>query len=35
MAEDDGDYCSEYCEDAVKAGIVEIGCGCEHQGCSG
>lgn len=28
-------YCSEYCEDAHKAGIMEIGCGCEHEACLG
>jgi hypothetical protein len=26
-------YCGEYCEDAVKADVMEIGCGCEHQPC--
>jgi hypothetical protein len=26
-------YCSEYCEDADKAGVMEIGCGCEHPPC--
>lgn len=26
-------YCGEYCEEAEKAGVVEIGCGCEHNGC--
>ena len=26
-------YCSEYCEDAEKAGVMEIGCGCEHDPC--
>ncbi len=29
----DGKYCSEYCENAHKAGVTEIGCGCEHAGC--
>jgi hypothetical protein len=27
----DDKYCSEYCKDAKD--IMEIGCGCEHQGC--
>ena len=26
-------YCSEYCEDAEKTGVLEIGCGCEHAPC--
>ena len=26
-------YCSEYCENAQKAGVLEIGCGCEHAPC--
>lgn len=26
-------YCSEYCEEAHKVGITEIGCGCEHDSC--
>jgi hypothetical protein len=30
----DSDYCSRYCEDAHKAGINEIGCSCQHAGCS-
>jgi hypothetical protein len=25
--------CGEYCEEAEKAGVLEIGCGCEHDGC--
>ncbi len=29
----DSKYCSEYCEDAEKAGVMEIGCGCEHAPC--
>ena len=28
-------YCGEYCEDAHKAGVMEIGCGCEHPECLG
>ena len=23
-------YCSEYCEEAEKSKVMEIGCGCEH-----
>ena len=30
---EDSKYCSEYCEDAVKSDVMEIGCGCEHDGC--
>jgi hypothetical protein len=30
---EDAKYCSEYCEDAEKAGVLEIGCGCEHPAC--
>ena len=26
-------YCGEYCEDAEKARVNEIGCGCEHDAC--
>ena len=26
-------YCSEYCENAEKAGVIEIGCSCEHAAC--
>jgi hypothetical protein len=26
-------YCSEYCEEAEKSGVMEIGCGCEHPPC--
>lgn len=33
VAERDSDYCSEYCEDAEDAGVVEIACGCEHTAC--
>jgi hypothetical protein len=29
----DNKYCSEYCEEAEKTGVVEIGCGCEHAPC--
>ena len=29
----DGKYCSEYCRDAEKSGVLEIGCGCEHEPC--
>jgi len=30
---DDQKYCSEYCENAERTGVAEIGCGCEHPGC--
>lgn len=26
-------FCSEYCENAQKSGVMEIGCGCEHAAC--
>ena len=26
-------YCSEYCKNAEKSGVAEIGCGCEHSPC--
>jgi hypothetical protein len=32
-ARGDNKYCSEYCENADDAGVVEIACGCEHPGC--
>lgn len=28
-------FCSVYCEDANKSGVIEIGCGCEHAACLG
>lgn len=31
--EADNKYCSEYCKNAEEAGVVEIGCGCEHTPC--
>jgi hypothetical protein len=31
--EDGSKYCSEYCEEAEKSGVLEIGCGCEHPPC--
>lgn len=31
--EADSKYCSEYCEEAEKSGVVEIGCGCGHRPC--
>lgn len=32
-AQNNSKYCGEYCEDAEKAGVVEIGCSCEHDAC--
>jgi hypothetical protein len=26
-------FCSKYCEEAEKSGVMEIGCGCEHAPC--
>jgi len=31
--EGDDKYCSEYCKNAEKSGVLEIGCGCEHAPC--
>ena len=31
--EKDSKYRSEYCKNAEKSGVMEIGCGCEHDGC--
>ncbi len=31
--EKDSKYCSEYCREAEKSHVMEIGCGCEHDGC--
>ena len=33
QASRDSKYCGEYCEDAEKARVIEISCGCEHSGC--
>jgi hypothetical protein len=33
MTGPDEKYCSEYCENAEKSGVAEIGCGCEHSPC--
>jgi hypothetical protein len=35
LAEEGGDYCSTYCEDAAAGGRHEArdGCGCGHPGC--
>ncbi len=30
---DGQEFCSEYCREAVRQDITEIGCSCEHQGC--
>ena len=32
-AEQGSKYCSEYCENAERSKVMEIGCGCEHPGC--
>ena len=32
-AQPDSKCCGEYCEEAEKAGVIEIGCGCEHDPC--
>ena len=33
IASGDADYCGVYCENAAKAGEIEIACGCGHPGC--
>lgn len=33
QASEGSKYCGEYCEDAEKSGVLEIGCGCEHGPC--
>jgi hypothetical protein len=33
MTDPDEKYCGEYCENAEKSGVAEIGCGCEHSPC--
>jgi hypothetical protein len=32
-AEKGSKYCSEYCEEAEKSRVMEIGCGCKHPAC--
>src|ERR1044071_1185213 len=32
-AEQGSKYCGEYCKEADKSHVMEIGCGCEHDGC--
>ena len=32
-AVEDSKYCGEYCENAEKSKVMEIGCGCEHDPC--
>jgi hypothetical protein len=29
----DSKFCSEYCEDAEDAGVIEVMCGCAHAPC--
>jgi hypothetical protein len=31
--EENSKYCSEYCENAEKSHVMEIGCGCQHEDC--
>jgi len=31
--EEGSKYCSEYCKEAEKSRVMEIGCGCEHAAC--
>jgi len=31
--EKDSKYCGEYCEEAEKSHVMEIGCNCQHAGC--
>jgi hypothetical protein len=32
-SEEGSKYCSEYCENAERSHVMEIGCGCEHAAC--
>jgi hypothetical protein len=27
------EYCGEYCQEAEKSKVMEIGCGCQHDDC--
>ena len=31
--EEGSKYCGEYCENAEKSRVTEIGCSCEHDAC--
>ncbi len=31
--EEGSKYCGEYCKNAEKSHVMEIGCGCEHDEC--
>ena len=33
LAEQGQKFCSEYCKEAEKSGVMEIRCGCEHAPC--
>jgi len=33
QAEPGSKYCSEYCAEAEKSHVMEIGCGCRHTDC--
>jgi hypothetical protein len=33
LREEGSKYCSEYCREAEKSRVMEIGCGCEHPSC--
>jgi len=33
-AEEGSKFCSEYCKEAEASHVMEIGCGCQHAGCS-
>jgi hypothetical protein len=33
VAEEGSKFCGEYCKEAEKSRVMEIGCGCEHAGC--
>ena len=28
-------YCSVYCEDASRTGVIELACECQHASCAG
>ena len=35
QAEEGSKFCGEYCAEAERTGVLEIGCGCAHKPCHG
>lgn len=33
LVDEDSQYCSDHCRDAVAADMTEIACDCSHPGC--